>query len=335
MVLLDKVQALIKFLNGKPVQTLSRGLDCTKEFTLRQITYAYTVTIALVSLSMLSIIIPSSVSNTTKTFSIVNENTNELNTVNSKQNRSSSRLNSLFRLVSTAPKKAIDIAQHLVPNPKKIRSQWFPLTLVWTYKLSRPSELNFFFVLKPVNTYLQVPILTEKKADEKPLSAGLYLEGIKMISPSFPLIKNQVSQAKSFLLSYFGYFTRNINNFLDDTLVTDISNDENPDIVFRQVESASSQANLTENIDQSFNESSINLVRANSISPNRDPYRQNRVERDSQHSGTERLRSTNTSEAQSSSRRLGGSFKSFKNHALQSMYFRVDLLRTFVLRIEP
>ncbi len=319
MILLDKVQALIKFLNGKPVQTLSRGLDYTKEFTLRQITYAYTVIVSLVSLSMLGLIVPSTPSNWPETFSIVNENAKQLNSGNSGQNRPLSPLTSKFKLVSITPRKVVGIVPHLVPAPKKIRSYWFPLTFVWTYKLSRPSELNFFFVLKPVNTHLQVPILTDKKVNDKFLSAGMYLEGIKMVSPAFPLIKNEIFQAKSSLLNYLGYFTRNINQFLDDNPVNDIYAEESPDIATRQLESTSSPANMAETVDPALNDSSIHLVRANSLYPHRG----------NQQNGLEVLQNTNTSQ------RLGGSFKSFKNHALRSLYFRVDLLRTFVLRIEP
>lgn len=313
--IIEVIKKIINFLKNRPASTLSYGLDCTKEFTLKQIDVAYIVTMIIMSTSMLALILPypgQKSQKLHKSYRLVQEEALSLDAKTKKP------VSSAFRLIPQASKKVANLAPHLAPTPGNIK-QKFPLTLVWRYSLSHPSELDFFVVLKPVNTHLQILLKETVHAKNRNLSSGFYFEGMKIIDPAIPLIKNELSQAKRSLLVSFGNFSRQINHLFDDTLT---SADESIDVSATPIISA--EAN------QIPEDDSVNLVRADSRYPGRNTGTES--------SNTRSRRERSLSGSSHNVNRgigIGTTSRAFIKHLSKSIYYRIDLLSTFVLRIEP
>lgn len=319
--IIDNIKKLVKFLSNKPVKYLNNCLDCTKEFALRQITYSYLVTLSLVFLSTISIILPRSSSNSQILSSSVTHSPVKAEAVSSKRQIGLSILKAFFQLASGGSSKAVQVAKYLAPTPEKIK-KYVPLTFVASYSLSSANSMRFFVVLKPINTHLQVPLSEYAPNEDEYLSVGVYMEGVNLMAPSFPYIKNRLIDAKDILKSHLGLAIRKINQFFDDSI--DVFYEEVLDPSTSHTESAPPHSNSLETmdreeVDNALRSDSVGLVRTSSRYPNQNTGEVPTVQRT----------------FRSNARINRSRFTAFKSHVLNSVYIRFDLLKTFVLRIEP
>lgn len=153
--IIDKIKKLIKFLSNKPVQAINHCLDCTTDFVLQQVNYAYLATFSLVALSMVSVII------TFPKGSQHNQNRlGQQNLTIGTQNKARPLVTKgvLVKLASSSSKKAKNVANYIKPIPENVKNR-LPVTFILSYSLSRPDYVKLFPALKAYQVYGQMPLL--------------------------------------------------------------------------------------------------------------------------------------------------------------------------------
>ena len=320
--IIDKIKKLIKFLSNKPVQAINHCLDCTTDFVLQQVNYAYLATFSLVALSMVSVII------TFPKGSQHNQNRlGQQNLTIGTQNKARPLVTKgvLVKLASSSSKKAKNVANYIKPIPENVKNR-LPVTFILSYSLSRPDYVKLFPALKAYQVYGQMPLLESSINDN--ISYGLFLDSYTVVQPVIPILHREISQTRLYaqLLSLFGAINRGLNQ---NNVADDINNHFYQSIDDQSASHSSTQSHLQHSTDitgndvipdEAFASTSASITRTTSVYPGVSSTR-----------NRNRLRNK---KPKVEADRQAAAFQKFKRHILSSFYFKIDVLRTFIFRIE-
>lgn len=320
--IIDKIQKLFKFLSNKPVQTINRCLDCTTNFVLQQVNYAYLAAFSLVALSAASVIIPFSRGNQYKQHRLGQQN---LTIATQKRARCPSTKGVLVKLASSSSNRAKSLANYIKPTPENVKNR-LPVTFILSYSLSRPDYVKFFPALKAYQVYGQMPLLEYSINDN--ISYGLFLDSYTVVQPVIPILHREISQTRLYaqLLSLFGSINRGLNQ---NNVSNDINNHFYQSIDDQSASHSSAQSHLQHSTDitgndvipdEAFASTSASITRTTSVYPGVSSTR-----------NRNRLRNK---KPKVEAEKQAAAFQKFKRHILSSFYFKIDVLRTFIFRIE-
>lgn len=295
--IVDKIQKLNQFLKNKPVKVISNSLDATSRFFTTQVKYAQIIIFSIMTWSLLVVIIPHQSNSRSISSSPTKEKT--VDKLDKKTISPGSALsvksNPRSRIKLPKLKKFVKV---LTPSSKNIKR--LPVSFIMSYSLSKPQDgVQFRVSLKRYQKYGQISIHSDQQDVES--SYGFFADGYSLVKPVLPVLYKQITSGEiySTALKTLSVLKSYVLNFLDDEAsIFDVD-------AYRVLnDDGINQAGSSSDLDNS--RGSIQLARS----------RAGHIQ--------------NTSSLIPNSRR----FQKFIKHFMQSVYFKIDWLSTFVIRVE-
>ena len=323
--IIDKVRKLIGFFKKDPVNSINRYLDSAASFCRNQVNYAQIVALSVTFISAISIIIPY------KSFDEQDRLLNDISTEVKKATRGSFKkpiqktavLVDSHQNLSSKKVKTNESKQSFAPSLSK-RVERLPVSFIMSYSLSqRQAGVKFCLSLKLYQKYGQIPLY--KDQIDRIASYGFYADSYSLIKPLLPGLNKQAIKFR--LYSHALNWMKGMKNYLfvatTNDMVRNASTSEQETTGSDTLNDSDGSGLITQNVTA---QSRPGLVRTSSHYP-LSSVTERRQARDPRDRRLEWQERRHAEDAEKYS-------KNVAKHLLESIYFKVDLLNTFVMRIE-